>query len=145
MARLCAHPERDIHMSSLERRRLRSNCNKPLPTVSLQSCPPVWLLTRQRPPDFIPPFPGPGWFSRLIEVAALISRARDFLVQFQHGRRPVETPETSIEKLEQDLHDYQLTVAMDDLLPIRDNKLFDKSKVVYLLLSYVYEPFSHIH
>jgi hypothetical protein len=62
-------------------------------------------------------------------------------VAFQHGRRPVETPETSIEKLEQDLHDYQLTVAMDDLLPIRDNKLFDKSKVVYLLMSYVYNPF----
>jgi hypothetical protein len=81
---------------------------------------------------------GSGWFSRLIEVAGLISRARDFLVQFQHGRRSADTSDNSIEQLERDLHNYQLTVAMDDLLPIRDNKLFDKSKVVYLLLSYVY-------
>jgi hypothetical protein len=34
------------------------------------------------------------------------------------------------------LQNYQLSVAMD-LLPIRYNKLFDKSRVVYLLLSYV--------
>ena len=74
----------------------------------------------------------------MIEVAALIARARDFLVEFQHGYRPTETTENSIEQLEQDLHTYQSTVAMDDLLPIRDDKLFDKSKVVYLLLSYVY-------
>ena len=73
----------------------------------------------------------------MIEVAGLINRARDFLVQFQYGRRPVETTETSIDKLERDLQNYQLSVAMDDLLPIRDNKLFDKSRVVYLLLSYV--------
>ena len=75
----------------------------------------------------------------MIEVAALISRARDFLVQFQYGREPVETADNSIEKLERDLQNYQLSVAMDDLLPIHDNKLFDKSRVVYLLLSYVYD------
>jgi hypothetical protein len=74
----------------------------------------------------------------LIEVAALINRARDFLVQFQYGRR-IES-DSLIEKLERDLQNYQLSVAMDDLLPIRDNKLFDKSRVVYLLLSYVYSP-----
>jgi hypothetical protein len=96
-------------------------------------------LLMQRPRDFIPPATGAGWFSRLIEVAALINRARDFLVQFQYGRR-IES-DSLIEKLERDLQNYQLSVAMDDLLPIRDNKLFDKSRVVYLLLSYVYCPF----
>jgi len=102
-------------------------------------CKPVTLLI-QRPRDFVPSPSGAGWFSRLIEVAGLINRARDFLVQFQYGRRPAETTENSIDKLERDLQNYQLSVAMDDLLPIRDNKLFDKSRVVYLLLSYVYVP-----
>jgi hypothetical protein len=69
-------------------------------------------------------------------VADLIARARDFLVLFQHGRRPVDS--CDIQKLETDLQNYQLTVTIDNLLPIRDTKSFDKSKVVYLLLSYVY-------
>src|SRR5271170_7054178 len=102
------------------------------------------ILLIQRPRNFVPLPSGAGWFSRLIEVAGLINRARDFLVQFQYGRRPAETTENSIDKLERDLQNYQLSVAMDDLLPIRDNKLFDKSRVVYLLLSYVPTLFLHL-
>ena len=37
-----------------------------------------------------------------------------------------------------------MNVQMDDLLPVLDEKSLDKSKVVYLLLSYVYEPFRRI-
>ena len=87
------------------------------------------------PPDA----PGGGWFSRLIDAASLITRARDFLVQFQHGRRPSEAANNSIEALEQDLRNYQTALEMEDLFAIRDNKNFDKSRVVYLLLSYVYD------
>jgi len=95
-----------------------------------------------RPKDFVPPASaGTGWFSRLIEVAALIARARDFLVEFQHGRS--HTCDT-LEALEQDLHNYQSTVQMDDLFAIRDDKRFDRSKVVYLLLSYVPTLFLHL-
>jgi hypothetical protein len=89
-----------------------------------------------RPKGFIPPAAaGTGWFSRLIEVAALIARARDFLVEFQHGR---PHSEDTLEMLEQDLQVYQATVAMDDL------RNLDKSKVVYLLLSYVPTLFLHL-
>jgi hypothetical protein len=111
-------------MSSRQRRRVWTNCTSQNKLI-------------QRPHNFIPPASSEtGWFTRVIEVADLIARARDFLVLFQHGRRPLDP--SGIEKLEEDLENYQMTVAIDNLLPIRDTKFFDKSKVVYLLLSYVY-------
>lgn len=51
----------------------------------------------------------------------------------------METANNSIEILERDLQNYQAALDMEDLLPLRDNKDFDKSRVVYLLLSHVYE------
>jgi hypothetical protein len=56
-------------------------------------------------------------------------------VEFRHGR---QANESAIEELERDVQNYQLMVSLDDLFRIRDDKLFDRSKVVYLLLSYVY-------
>jgi hypothetical protein len=76
-------------------------------------------------------------------VADLIARARDFLIVFQHGCRPVDT--SDIEKLENDVQNYQSTISMDDILLVRDTKFFDKSKAVYLLLSYVYDPTKYSH
>jgi hypothetical protein len=113
-------------MSARQRRRIWTDCTSQNKLI-------------QRLHDFVPPASSEtGWFTRVIEVADLIARARDFLVLFQHGRRPLDP--SGIEKLEEDLEHYQMTVAIDNLLPIRDTKLFDKSKVVYLLLSYVYVP-----
>jgi hypothetical protein len=117
---------RNVYMSARQRRRIWTDCTSQNKLI-------------QRLHDFVPPASSEtGWFTRVIEVADLIARARDFLVLFQHGRRPLDP--SGIEKLEEDLEHYQMTVAIDNLLPIRDTKLFDKSKVVYLLLSYVYVP-----